>query len=106
MEMLTNREAVSGKYVETKKVNKLSNFYMNALFKQNNIAQERQLIKVIDRYYKQQEEKVRDEQGITDLKNLLEFQALNRARNRNANRGVIIKSQIPGKNTSRVKIYT
>ena len=34
LDLYTQREAVSGKYVQTKKVNKLSNYYMDILLKQ------------------------------------------------------------------------
>lgn len=33
IDLYTQREAVSGKYVQTKKVNKLSNYYMDILLK-------------------------------------------------------------------------
>jgi hypothetical protein len=47
MELFAQREAVSGKYVPTKKINKLSNFYMDIVMAKKSLRREAKALDTI-----------------------------------------------------------
>eukprot|EP00356_Strombidium_inclinatum_P000951 CAMPEP_0170513054 /NCGR_PEP_ID=MMETSP0208-20121228/67188_1 /TAXON_ID=197538 /ORGANISM="Strombidium inclinatum, Strain S3" /LENGTH=75 /DNA_ID=CAMNT_0010796745 /DNA_START=453 /DNA_END=683 /DNA_ORIENTATION=+ len=53
-DMYSQREAVSGKFVKTKKVNKLSNYYMDIMIKQKKLENEAKLLHAIYEGYRSQ----------------------------------------------------
>ena len=55
----------------TKKVSKLSNKFISQLFKQNSIAQERQLRKAINRYYSNKAKVVKENEAVDQLKSIV-----------------------------------
>ena len=48
MELFSQREAVNGKYVPTKKVNKLSNYYMEIVMAKKNLEKEAKTLSTIN----------------------------------------------------------
>jgi hypothetical protein len=76
MELFAQREAVSGKYVPTKKINKLSNFYMDIVMAKKSLRREAKALDTIHTQFQSAGTHVPRDILLRQVVNATEFQEL------------------------------